>query len=438
MSEAPNEENRSDSDEKMLDELQRETFNYFKYEVNSENGLIKDKTRPDFPSSIAAVGMGLTCYLVGIERGYISREEGSERTLTILRFLKHSQQGKGEQATGYKGFYYHFLDMKSGQRVWRCELSTIDTGFLIAGALAAAQFFDRDTEEENEIRALADFLYRRVDWHWARGGVGKISHGWTPERGFLPYTWDGYDEALLLYVLALGSPTHPVERESYDAFVSTYIWKTIYGKELLYAGPLFIHQYPHIWIDFREIKDDAMRQKSLDYFENSCRSAYVQQQYAIHNPNEFDGYGEYCWGFTASDGPGPMSAKIDGIQRVFFDYVARGVPYGPDDGTISPWAAVASLPFAPDLVIPTIRYFEKIKLRENNPYGFKATFNPTYGKEKGKRMWISPYHFGINQGPVVLMIENYRSEMIWKLMRKCPYIINGLRKAGFTGGWLEG
>jgi hypothetical protein len=182
-----------------------------------------------------------------------------------------------------------------------------------------------------------------------------------------------------------------------------------------------------------------MRQRGLDYFENSRRATYIQQQYAIHNPLGFEGYSENCWGFTASDGPGLVTIKIKGVERHFFDYVARGAPFGPDDGTLAPWAVVASLPFAPEIVLPAIRYFNDNRLRENNRYGFKASFNLTYPSQTGSRLgWLSKWHYGLNQGPIVLMIENYRSGLPWKLMRSCPYVIRGLQRAGFNGGWLSG
>jgi len=424
------------SDE-MLDTLQRETFEYFLYEDNPANGLIADKTQAGSPASIAAVGLALASYPVGVERGLLERAEARHKTLTTLRFFWNSPQGPEPDASGYKGFYYHFLDMQTGRRVWQCELSTIDTTFLLAGMLTARAYFQEDSKDEQEIRTLADALYRRADWNWARDGGASVTHGWKPESGFLRYRWEGYDEALLLYVLGLGSPTYPLPEESYPAWLSTYHWKKVHDFEFLYAGPLFIHQLSHVWIDFRGIQDAFMRDKGIDYFENSRRAAYVQRQYAIENPFEFKGYAANCWGFTASDGPGWETRRIAGIERPFYGYYARGVPYGPDDGTISPWATAASLPFAPEIVRPTLQWFHDIDLRIDRPYGFKASFNPTYPDEsRSEHGWVSPFHFGLNQGPIVLMIENYRSGLLWRLMRECPYLVAGLRRAGFTNGWL--
>ncbi|MES2318875.1 MAG: glucoamylase family protein [Pseudomonadota bacterium] len=420
--------------------LQRDSFAYFLDEVSDKTGLARDKTRPDWPASIAATGMALTVYPIGVERGWMTHARALQRTLCTLRFLAASEQGSGANASGHRGFYYHFLDMDSGRRAWNCELSSIDTALLIAGVLTAAAYFQGRDEDEAQVRALADQLYRRVDWDWMRNGGELLCHGWKPESGFLPYHWEGYDEALVLYVLALGSPSHPVPPSSYAAWGRTYDWRSIYGVEVLYAGPLFIHQMSHIWIDFRGIRDHVMRARDCDYFENSRRATYIQQQYAIRNPLKFDEYDRFCWGFTATDGPGEVRRKIDGIERTFFDYLARGAPFGPDDGTLAPWAVVASLPFAPEIVLPTIHAYGERRLHLDNPYGFKASFCPTFGGDDGvcrRAGWISPYHFGINVGPIVMMIENYRSGLVWSLVRRCPAFADGLRRAGFEGGWLQ-
>jgi hypothetical protein len=422
-----------------LEKLQRETFGYFLHETNPANGLVIDKTASDWPSSIAATGLALACYPVSVERGFMSRASAVERTLATLRFFWNSPQGPEPDATGYKGFYYHFLDMQTGRRAWQCELSTVDTAFLLAGALTAAVYFDGASPDEQEIRTLADALYRRADWQWAQDGGATVTHGWKPESGFLKYRWEGYDEALLLYTLGLGSPTYPLPEESYAAWASTYRWEQYGGQEYLYAGPLFTHQLSHVWIDFRGIQDAFMRDKGIDYFENSRRATYAQQQYAINNPLGFKDYAHCCWGITASEGPGPGTLKVNGVDRQLFDYVGRGVPYGPDDGTLAPWALVASLPFAPEIVLPALHHcIHQAKMTKFNSYGFKASFNPSHPGNSGNPYgwWVSPWHYGLNQGPIILMIENHRTGLLWHLMRKCPYIAKGLRRAGFDGGWL--
>ena len=426
-----------DFGETRLDTLQRHAFEYFLHQTNPLNGLVADKSQRGSPASIAAVGFALACYPVGIARGWITRTDAIERTLAVLHFFRNSPQDTKPDATGYKGFYYHFLDMTTGRRAGRCELSTVDTGFLLAGMLTAAGFFDRDDEQEREIQELTEVLYRRVDWQWACNGGATLTHGWKPESGFLPYRWQGYDEALLLYVLGLGSPTHPLPAESYTAWASTYEWKVVDGYEYLYGGPLFIHQFSHCWLDLRGIQDVFARDKGMDYFENSRRATFAQQAYAIRNPLEFMGYGANFWGLTASDGPGWTTRRIDGIERTFFDYIARGAPYGPDDGTIAPWAVVASLPFAPEIVLPTIRHLQDAYPQASGEYCFRCSINPTYSSDsETDQPWASDYHFGINLGPVVMMCENFRSGLPWRLMRACPHIKTGLRRAGFTNGWL--
>jgi len=426
------------TESRMIDAIQRGAFGYFLHETNDANGLVRDKTCAGWPASIAAVGLALTAYPVGVERGFVTRTEAAERTLTTLRFFWRSKQGSEPDATGYKGFYYHFLDMQTGSRAWQCELSTVDSALLLGGMLTAAAYFDGKAPAEQEIRDLADRLYARVDWRWAQNGGATVTHGWKPESGFLRYRWEGYDEALLLYVLGLGSPTHPLPAESYRVWASTYEWKSVYDTQFLYAGPLFTHQLSHIWIDFRGIQDAFMREHGSDYFENSRRATLVQQQYGIRNPGGYAHYGELCWGITASDGPGEITRKIDGIERQFFDYLARAVPDGPDDGTIAPWGVVASLPFAPEIVLPTIADFTRYQRAGDHRYGFKATFNPTFPDPGGlPNGWVSPWHFGINEGPIVTMIENYKSGLVWQLMRACRYLAAGLRVAGFTGGWLS-
>ena len=425
-------QNQPDFSNQKLETLQRLTFDYFLKETNPENGLVPDSTREGSPCSIAPTGFALAAYPIGVERGFVSRKEAVKRTLTTLRFFWRSPHGTEPDATGYKGFYYHFLDMKTGRRTWNSELSTIDSTFLIAGALTAGQYFDRETADEREVRTLASEIYARADWRWAQNSGDTLTHGWRPESGFIKYRWQGYNEALLLYVLGLASPTHRLSEESYRAWTRTYKWKKLYGHEFLYGGPLFVHQLSHLWIDFRGIQDDYMRARGIDYFENSRRATYIQQQYAIRNPRKFKGYAEYIWGLTASDGPGPARKKVAGKWRQFHDYKARGVPNGPDDGTLAPWAVVASLPFAPEIVLPSIQYFDETYPEMTSKYGFKCSFNPSFSTAESKQ-WISKGYYGLDQGPIVLMIENYRSGFLWELMRRCPYISDGLRRAGFAG-----
>ncbi|MGH7858849.1 MAG: glucoamylase family protein, partial [Candidatus Binatia bacterium] len=222
--------------------LERDAVGYFLRAANPDNGLIADSSRPGAPCSIAATGLGLSAYVVGAERGFVSRREAVSRTLSALRFLRDSSQGEEPEATGQRGFYYHFLDMTSGRRTWQCELSMIDTAILIAGVLSSAAYFSAAADDEREIRELARFLYERIDWPWAVADGSVVRMGWKPGAGFLSYGWEGYSEALLLYVLGLGSPTHPLPNESYRAWTRSYQWENLYDVDFLFAAPLFTHQ----------------------------------------------------------------------------------------------------------------------------------------------------------------------------------------------------
>jgi hypothetical protein len=423
------------TDEALLERFQRAAFGYFLETFNPDNGLSADNTRPGAPASIAVVGFALTAWPIGVERGWIEREDGAARTLTTLRFFAGAGGDGGAGAEGHKGFFYHFLDMKTGARVWRCELSTIDTTLLIAGALVAGAYFTGSTAAEAEIRRLASRLYRRVDWAWALGGKDTVRLGWKPRCGYLGFGWEGYDEAMLLYALGLGSPTHPLPASSYRAWRRTYQWRRLYGVELLFGGPLFVHLYSHAWIDFSGPRDAFMREKGIDYFENTRRAVAVQREYGRRNPRDHAGYGEDAWGLTAGDGPGFMTVTIDGPRRRFYGYAARGAPHGPDDGTLAPWAPLAALPFAPEAGLRALRRLQarypRVALHSRLPSGY----NPTLTRN-GPEGWVSEGYFGLDQGIVTVMIENYRSGLIWRLMRECAPLALGLRRAGFTGGWL--
>lgn len=421
----------------MLETLQDRAASFFIEYSHPKTGLIADSNKPQSPASIAAVGMGITSLVVAAERGFIPRSQSLQMVMHAVRTLWEAPQGCEADATGYRGFLYHFLDCATGKRAWKSEVSTIDTALLVVGALAGAAYFDRDTGEERELRELVDRLYRRVDWNWALNGELALSHGWTPENGFLEYRWQGYNEALILYVLALASPTFPIPPESYLAWSESFSWKSIYGHEVLYAGPLFIHQYSHLWIDLREIQDAAMREHQSNYFRNSRIATLIHQEYGRLNPLRFDACCGCCWGLTATDGPGPATMMVDGIERTFFDYCGRGAPFGPDDGTIAPWVAIASLPFAPDIVLPAIEHLTDLGVANCGHFGFETSFNRTFVDASGKKGWVSAWNFGLNQGPVVIMVENYRTQMIWNLLKKSPYISTGLKRAGFSGGWLK-
>lgn len=439
----------SEAQLQLIDRIQRDTFQWFWDTTNPRNGLVPDRWPTKSFSSIASVGFALTAYGTGAERGWISREQAAERTLTTLRWFLNAPMGDAPRGmTGYRGFYYHFLDMETGERFEQVELSSIDTTLMLAGALFAQSYFDRNDSTERAIRETAEELYRRADWRFFLARPPLVSMGWTPEGGLHDHDYIGYNETMILYILALGSPTHAIDRQAWDAYTSTYRWETFYGRTHVNFAPLFGHQYSHIWIDFRGIQDEYTRRHGLDYFENSRMATEAQRAYAIDNPGDFRGYGADVWGLTACDGPMDAVLTIDGKQREFRTYQARGAAATEirDDGTIAPTAAVSSIPFTPQLSIEAasamIARHGKLVYRQ---YGFIDAFNETLRIDVTPQQgaiipgvgWFNTDYLGIDQGPIVTMIENYRSGLVWDTMKKNPHVIRGLRRAGFSGGWLD-
>ncbi|MGO4438095.1 glucoamylase family protein [Rhizobium sp. RAF56] len=427
----------NDADASLIDGLQKAAFDYFLLYTNPENGLVADTSIRTSHCSIAAVGFALSSYPVGVERGWISRADAAARVATTLNFFADSHQGQERHATGYRGFYYHFLDMKHGRRAWNSELSMIDTALLLMGVLAAAAYFTGEDETESDIRAQATVLYERADWRWALNKGETISMGWKPSSGFLRWRYQGYDEAILLYTLALGSPTHPIPKTSYDAFASTYTWMMYKQQPFLYAGPLFIHLFSHAWIDFRGINDRYMAERNTDYFSNTQIAIDVQRDYAERNPGRFVGYGRDIWGLSACDGPIPTGGRHSRNHRPkVLGYAARGAPLGPDDGTIAPWCPLACLPYdrqaALDGTRALLAAYPNLLLDGRFPGGF----NPSVAGP-GPEGWVDDRSVGIDQGLLVMMIENDRNGLLWDLMRQSPIMRAGLARAGFIGGWLD-
>ncbi|AMV08655.1 glucoamylase family protein [Xanthomonas citri] len=435
----------------LFSDIERRTFQFFWDTTNEVNGLSPDR----FPSrpfaSIASVGFALTAYPIGIENGWVSRNQAIDRTLTTLKFFRDAPMGPQKTGrAGYKGFYYHFLDMQQGNRYdsW-VELSSVDTALLMMGVLFTQSYYDGEDPREKEIRQIADTLYKRVDWRWLQQRAPLISMGWFPESGFINHDWMGYNEAMMLYILALGSPTHGVDPDAWTSWTRTYNndWGVYQGQEYLSFGPLFGHQYSHVWIDFRDIQDQYMRERGIDYFLNSRRATLAQRDYAIDNPMKWKDYGENVWGLTASDGPQNTSQEYRGEQRQFRHYSSRGAGLREnfDDGTIVPSAAISSIVFAPEVVIPAT---EEMHKRYGDflysSYGFLDSFNPSFnydiplktGRMVPDRGWVASDYIAIDQGPILAMIANYQSEFVWNVMKKNPYIRAGLERAGFTGGWL--
>lgn len=419
------------AEEVLLDSIQQKTFQFFHQECHPTWGIVKDRTKSWAPASIAATGFGIPCFAVGVERQWITREQAAQITLNILSFFHSSVQSAAPDATGYKGFYYHFLAMDTGRRTWDCELSSVDTGLLMMGIIFARNYYDRDNEVENRIRSLAGELLDRLEWGFlTMPPSGEYAHtismGWTPDKGLHAMGWSGYNEALFLYILAAGTGMENVDR-SYQSWLRSYKWQTPYeGFSHVAFPPLFGHQFSHAFIDFRGLADAYLREKKIDYFENSRRATYVQRQYAIDNPHGWDGYGPLCWGITASDGP---TEKLNVNGKKFLGYAGRGTS-GPaynyfDDGTIAPYGPLSSLPFAPEIVLPTIRSM----LQEHGEklwgkYGLYDSFNLTAN-------WVDDDFLGISQGPLLIMIENFRTGLVWDCVMKDPVIQEGLNKLGF-------
>jgi hypothetical protein len=436
------------ADNRFLDSLEYDTFRYFWETANPANGLIPDRAPTPSFSSIAAVGFGLTSYLIGVERGYITRTQAADRTLKTLRFFANAPQSeKATGVSGYKGFFYHFLDMKTGERFKQVELSTIDTALLLGGILSVQTYFNKNTSVETEIRKLADQIYGRVDWTWFQHNKPFVSMGWHPEKGFISADWKGYNEGMLLYILALGSPTHAVSPDTWAAWTKSYEWAaprwaTFQSQAHVNFDPLFGHQYSHIWVDFRGIQDSYMKSKGIDYAENSRRATYANRAYCLSNPAKWQDYGPTIWGLTACDGPKDTTVT----NRHFFSYRARGAASQQviDDGTIAPTAAGGSLAFAPDVCLPALKTMKaSYGSKLYGKYGFRDAFNPTYrypsafANGSTKNGWFDIDYLGIDQGPILLMAENARTNFVWNLMKRNPHIRRGLQRAGFTGGWLK-
>jgi len=425
--------------EVFLEDLKLRTFRFFWENFDEPTGQFPDRFPNRYFTSIAATGFGLTSYIIGVENQYISREEAAKRTEKTLNWLWNSKQGPDSAGTsGYNGFYYHFLTYGDGVRFKNVELSTIDTGWLLAGILACQSYFTGKTATEQNIRLLADSLYLRVNWNWAMEGQGTMSMGWHPERGFIPARYDGYSEAMMVYLLGLGSPSFPIPDSAWNSWCSTYKWREFKGFEFLNFSPLFGHQYSHMFIDFRGIFDPYMSEKGIDYFENSRRATLSNRQYCIDNPGNFESYGENIWGLTACDGPADIW-EADTMR--FRTYWARGASAleTRDDGTIAPTAAGGSIPFAPEECINAL-FTMKNTFGDSlyQEYGFKDAFNMTYlhpgSNQKG---WFDHDYLGIDQGAILIQLENYQSQLIWNIMKNNKYIINGLKKAGFRNGWIE-
>ena len=444
------------SDRQLLRDIERRTFNFYWERVNHRNGLMVDRWLTPSVCSITGTGFGLTAWPIGVERGWITRAQARDLTLRTLRFfeqLPQTEQSVG--CGGYRGFYYQFLDMQTGLRLEKAALSTIDTTWLQMGMAVAQGWFDQADVREKEIRRLTQLLLDRTEWDWIQAhsvGGKAISMGWTPENGFIERNWDGYNEGMPLYFLALGSQTHPANDGAYEAWTAPFsnYWRGDGSRRHLSFGPHFAHQYAAVWIDLRGIRDASMRAAGFDYFENSRRATYAQRDYAIANPMGWDGYSRDIWGLSASNGPGDVVIDFKGRPTSFEGYAAygpKGMPDEDDRGTLAPIATVASIPFAPEICIPSTRALRNFQGgRLYGPYAFFDAFNPSFrdshvalrsGNADSHLGWVDHDYLSDNQGPILGMIANYRTRTIWNATRHVPNLVRGLKRAGFTGGWLN-
>ncbi len=403
-------------------------FQYFWDNADPRTGLIPDRLPSSSYASIAGLGFGLTAYVIGAQRHYVPRAAALARSLQMLRTLS--------QAPAEHGIFYHFIDLKTLRPTWDSDVSPVDSSLLFGGIVTVESYFDGPSASERDLRSLAQRLLDRADWRWAAPRAPAIAMDWSRTRGFAHYDWIGYNEAMLMYILAIGSRPHPLPAAAWSAYTAGYqrTWGEHQGYQYLGFGPLFGHEFSEVWIDFHGIADPFMRAHGIDYFINSRRAVLAQRRYAIADPDHWRDYGADIWGLSASDGPGDERIEVNGAVRRFWGYEARGDDGdAPDDGTLAPLAVVAALPFAPHHVEAAIEALRaRFGARIYGRYGFVDAFNPSFGRGG----WFDHTYVGIDTGAALAMLENYRSGLIWRLVRRNSNIVRGLRRAGFGGGWL--
>lgn len=378
----------SHEDQLLLEKIERDSIEYFLRHSDRETGLTQDSSLPGSPASIAATGFSLASLAIAQSHGWIPASGAYERTRRTLQTLH-------EKAQHQNGFFYHFLDPKTGKRAWRSEASSIDTALLLAGALLAAQYF-----EGTDIPPLVRDLYERVNWKWMMNGTTLVCHGWKPESGFLPYYWDSYNELMILQALAIGASKNSIPPEAWDTW--DRLEDEYNGKRIIYShtGSLFTYQYAQAFIDFRQLRD-----REINYFENSKRATLANREYALSFKEKYLTYSEMSWGLSASLGPGGYRA-----------YGAKP-GLGFHDGTVAPYASIGSLVFTPELSLPAIKFF--YREHQNSlygPLGFKDAFNMN-------KNWWSREYLGIDQGISVLMLENFLFQgSVWRKFMRLPAI----------------
>lgn len=407
-------------DEALLDRVQRQTLRYFWDFAHPVSGLARERSnvRPEYGHECVTTGgsgFGVMAIIVGVARGWLDRGEAAERLLKMVRFLYG--------ADSYHGILPHFLNGETGRTIRFSRKDDggdlVETSFLIAGLLCARQYFDQDTATERALRGRIDALWREAEWAWhTQGGQNVLFWHWSPNHGWsMNHEIRGWNECLVTYLLAAAAPRHRIDPEVYHRG-----WaqgrhfrngRQFYGIELPlgpdFGGPLFFAHYSFMGLDPRGLKD-----RYADYWQQNCAHVLINREHCLRNPNQCLGYGADCWGLTASDD--------------HLGYHAHAPDH--DLGVISPTAALASLPYAPGPAMRALRHFyHRLGARIWGEYGFVDAFSETHG-------WYADSHLAIDQGPIVVMIENHRSGLLWRLLMSCPEIRDGLRRLGFTSPQL--
>jgi hypothetical protein len=388
----------SAEDDKFLEDLEHACFLFFWEQANPQSGLIKDRSNvrikdESLAASIASTGFGLTAICIAEQRGFVDRSDARQRVLRTLSFLWH-------KLPTHRGFYFHFANINTGERLWDSEVSSVDTAILLCGVLTCRQHFaDKDIEE------LAHAIFDRVEWTWLSEDTSLLSHGWTPELGFIPSRWDYYSELMMMYLLGMGSQSHPLSKEAWQAWKRT----TFEYDGMRYIGsyaPLFVHQYSQAWFDFRQRRDHF-----ADYFLNSAIATDVHRRFCVGLNTQFVDYSNALWGITASD-----SSR---------GYVVWGGPpaIGPIDGTVVPCAAGGSLPFQPAATLRVLKTIHEHYPNAWSRYGFVDAFNPLTA-------WYDSDVVGIDTGIMMLMAENLRTGFVWNTFMKNPEVQRGMAAAG--------
>lgn len=408
------------SDDELLTLVQKQTFRYFWDFAHPASGLSHERSNSASEGKVVTIGgsgFGIMALIVGIERKFITREEGIERMLKILTFLD-------KKADSFHGIWPHWMNGETGQTIRFSRkddgADLVESAFMFEGLLASHQYFSNNSPKENNIRGIINRFWRQAEWDWfTKGGEDVLYWHWSPNNGWaMNHQIKGQNECHIAYILAASSPTFPVKESVYHrgwAQSRTFInKKEFYGIKLPlgsdFGGPLFFTHYSYMGLDPRGLKDNY-----ADYWEQMVNHALINRQHCIVNPNKYKGYSAKCWGLTASDGDKGYSAHSPSNDR----------------GVITPTAALSSFPYTPEYSMEALRYFyEEMGGKLWGEYGFKDAFNPTAD-------WYAESYLAIDQGPIVVMIENYRSQLIWNLFMSHPDIRNGLKKLGFSSPHLK-